>query len=495
MQNKAESVNTLEMEMIKFMDKMDEEETTALLEDIKLESFHLSQSDIEDINERTVRKLNMSPAQLTPSNSIVSFLGEAKRQRGFTGWKRNVVLAVALVLCVIALKYNSNIARAFQQMVSLIPGVGIVENNEDILYQLKVPVTVENEQATLNITTAVATKNEITLYFDLTRKNYTTEQLIEDTKAEWELIKKGGRMKEPNIYVEVENKRFQIARGSGGGGYTENYIYTFQLDPEYIDTSKNYKLVYEDYNISVDFQLLTLAQYSSLNEIGSTDIHNNISLTATSTLENNQLKVNVYPVNYSKYKLISFVYEYDFDYFGQKLILKTEKGDKGYTLPGSYGTGMNAAFTFDVEDGAKDYMLSIPYVVVETSEEEKITLPIPEERERIDVNKEVTFENGSVIITSVEKGIADDWNEYGDLKVNLEYKNVNEKQQLVSALLTRKASEGWSMEYDAQNRVKTIHYMLNKKDKNKIKLYVTKPRYVLLEEYLLKLSDKSVRQK
>jgi hypothetical protein len=268
------------------------------------------------------------------------------------------------------------------------------------------------------------------------------------------------------------------------------------LAPEHIGSSKNYKLVYEDYNISADFELVTLEQYSSLNEIGITAIHNNISLTATSSMENNLLKVHVYPLNYSDYNLISFDQEYEFNYFDKKLVLKTDKGDKTYTLPDSYGSGMNAAYTFDLSDGAKYNMLSIPYIVVESKEEAKVRLPIPEEGVILPVNKEVFFEGGSVIIKNVEKIMLEEENNqsdfYAELKIDLEYISKDTNKQLVDINLTRKRSEGMSWENDDQYRVKTINYMLKKTDKSKITLYLTKPRYVLLEEYNLDLSEDTI---
>lgn len=494
MQNNSAMDNNI----ISIMDELDVDETTSLLKNIDMHNAGLKKEEIEKLKVRTLNKLNLTPANRGQE-------GEGAPLSVSTGGKdksiyrnRFAVAAAAVLLCIIIFQYN-NIAYAFQQMISLIPGVGIIENDREILYQLKEPVFTEDEQATLAITSAVASNQAITIHFEFTRKNYTQEQLMADKDAEWENLKKGGEMKKPNVYLQVDSEKFHSYYGSNSGGsIKEIFSYTFELAPEHIDSSKNYKLVYEDYNISADFKLVTLEQYSSLNEIGITAIHNNISLTATSSMENNLLKVHVYPLNYSDYNLISFDQEYEFNYFDKKLVLKTDKGDKAYTLPDSYGSGMNAAYTFDLSDGAKYNILSIPYIVVESKEEAKITLPIPEEGVILPVNKEVLFEEGSVIIKNVEKIMLEEENNqsdfYAELKVDLEYKSKASKQQLVGIDLTNKKSEGKSWEYDEQYRVKTIYYMLEKPDKSKIKLYLTKPRYVLMEEYNLNLSEDAISE-
>ncbi len=542
--------NDTERSIVGILDELNPEEATELLKDIEnIEAEELNWKDIQDIKERTAKKLyldNFYPVLQSGKNSLGNvdysesdLLGDnedaslrmgssnliiedlrsrtekssidsvdlnlnressspsddasnpgnvsSKKERS-NPRKLYIIAAAVLLFSLFAWKYSSNIALAFHNLISLIPGVGIIENNPEILYQLKSPVNAENDKGSLNIMSAVASDSELTVSFSFERANYTDEQLLKDKDLEWKKLKETDRLEKPNIYILVDQKKYPMVSGGSGGGLIENFSYNFNLAPELLDPLKTYTLVLEDYDIRADFQLITLEQHQSLDEIGITGTHNNISLTATAKLTDHKLRVNVYPVNYSKYNLISFDHDYDFSYFGKKLTLKTEHGDKNYTLPGSYGSGMNAAYTFDVSDGSRDYKLYIPYVVVESKEEEKVTLPIPKVDEEVTLDKEIAFENGSVIIKSVEKLMQEGGNKYGDLKINLEYKSADENQQLVSALLTRKSSEGWSIEYDEQGRVKSIYYMLENHDKKKLKMYVVKPRYVFMNEYQLNLN-------
>ncbi len=469
------------------MKELEVTEVSQLLADIDVENIYVNPADLQDIKELTVKKLNQdTPIMLHPKEKPeVNSQGPERRRH--SRYLRYTAAAAGILLLLVVWTNNERIVSAFQSIFSLIPGVGIVENRPDILYRLREEVSVENDKGTLQIRSVMATNNTMSISFEVTRNNYTEEQLIADKNAEWEELKKGNNPGKPGVYLVIDGTKYEMSFGSSGLGLSEFYHFTFDTKDLKIEPTQRFTLLYEEYQMSADFELVSLEEYTSLDEIGSSDIHNNIILTATATKKEGALSVHVYPVNYSSYRLISFDMEYDFKFFGKKVMLMTEKGNKDYTLPGSYGSGMNAAYTFDVKDGSEEYTLSIPYVVVESDEESKVTLPIPKVGEVVELNKEIKFENGTVIIRSVEKVLQA--NEYGDLKITLEYVNHQSNQQLVSVKLTSKKSEGWSEEYDEENRLKTIYYMLDKSDQSKLKLYVTTPRYALMEEYRLKLND------
>ncbi len=496
----------MEMKIIDCMDELNLMETELLLKDYSLEQVHLNSKYKDRIKLSVLQKAGLQEKKAESKQIVESMQNEKviqneeRRQneqtKPATDKKRRLryyAAAAVLLLAIFAWKNSDGIVLAFNKMFGLIPGVGIVEDNQEILYQLKSPKTVENDQGIMTILSAVATKDTMTVSFSFERKNYTEEQMMKDKEAEWERLIKEDKQVNPKIYLVVDNTKYMMAQGSSaGGGIIENYSSTFDLKEELIDSSKKYTVAFEDFNISIGFEMISLEQYSSLDEIGATDIHNNISLTATSTKEENQLQVNVYPINYSSYNLISFEQDYNLEYFGKKISLITENGNKTYTLPGSYGSGMNAAYSFDISDGSKEFLMDIPFVVVETKEESKIRLPIPKVGEVLEVNKEIAFQKGTAIIKSVEKLMPEGGNEYGDLKIVIEYKSSDEKQQLVGIEFTRsdKSGWGWSSEYDEDGRLITINFMLEKSDQKTLKLNVVKPRYVFLDGYQLKLNKK-----
>ena len=479
----------IEKKILDCMDDLNLKETELLLKDYSLEEVHLNSEYKDQIKVSVLQKTNLTDKQEESDGSKQNEPIKpktAKKRR----WRYYAAAAV-LLLGLFAWRNSDSIVLAFNKMFGLIPGVGIVEDNKEILYQLKAQKTGETDQAIMSIQSVVATKDTMTVSFSFERKNYTEEQMMKDKEEEWERLKKEDKLQQPNIYLIVDNEKYIMSYGgSSGGGLIENHSLSFELKGELIDTAKSYTISYEDFNTSVDFELISLEQFDSLNDIGATNIHNNISLTATSTLEDNQLKVNVYPINYSPYNLISFEQDYNLEYFGKKISLTTEKGSKNYTLPDSYGSGMNAAYSFDISDGTKEFIMDIPFVVTESKEQSNISLPIPKIGEVLELNKEIVFEKGTVVIKSVEKLMQDGGNDYGELKIILEYKSVEENQQLVGIEFTRRGRGGWgfSSEYDADGRLITINYMLEKSDKKTLKLNVVKPRYVFMDKYQLDLN-------
>lgn len=479
----------VEKKLNNIMDGLDTDETDTLLDSYDFENIRLNQDVLKSIKDRTMEKAGIGELPEVIAGQEGQSRNKPAGSRHFK-WKLYAAAAILFLLAVFTWKNSDNIVLAFNKMFGLIPGVGIVEDNKEILYRLKTPETAENSQGILSILSVVATKDAMTVGFSFERKDVTEEQLKKETKEEWERLKKEDRMDKPGIYLITGDDKYQtMSWGSSGGSLTKNFSFTFELEEGLINAGETYTIFYEEYGISAEFSLMTLEQYDSLEEIGATNIHNNISLTATSSLENGKLKVNVYPVNYSQYNLISFEQDYNLEYFGKKIALETENGSKTYTLPGSYGSGMNAAYGFDVSDGSKEFLLAVPFVAVESKEEEKVTLPIPKLGEVMELNKEIAFDKGSVIIKSVEKVMQDGGNEYGDLKMKLEYLSSSENQRLVDIEFQRygRGGWGWSGEYDSDGRLVTIYYMLEKSDRSRLKLKAVGPRYVFMDEYRLTL--------
>lgn len=461
----------MEEEISHMMEELNVEEVERLLEGCEGEKFSVSGAYMEDIKKMVSLKSGVAiPLQRNTD-------GNAPAHSGRRGQKL-VAAAAAVLFVILVWKNNDVLVHAFNQMFGFIPGVGIMEGNEEILYQLKAPVTIENGNDVMEIINVVATEKEIDVHF-----NYKDQEKIRESenKKETEFYSA-----EKNISLRVDGQIYPVeSMSSSGGGLAENISVRFLPEPEQIAAGKEYTLVYEDYQVSGVFELVDVKQFNRLEDIGATRTLNNISLTAVASREKNALKVNVYPVNYSGYHLISFVSDYDMNYFGRKIVLKTENGSRDYTLPDSYGSGMNAAYTFDISDNAREYTLCIPGIVAESEEEKKVSLPIPGAGETISVNQEVKFEKGTVMITSVEKIIEKDGNEYGDLKINLDYTSTDENCQLLGAFFTRNRSEGWAEEFDENGRLSAIYYRLEESHENKIKFTVKRPKYFLMDEYNL----------
>ncbi len=474
----------LEAEIPAAMEELDINKASLLLNGIDINETALDREYIQDIKKRTIRKLGLEDTASTSYDSITEEKHkESSEKRKGSRWKGYAAAAAFIILGILAGINHDRVVLAFQDMLSLIPGVGIINNNQEVEYRLEEQAAAENDQCSLKLLYVAATEDTLTVRFDL-KGTFTEEQGQTNNISNF-----------PEIFLLVDNQKFQKYRGGSGSGISGNQFsyngnYTFKLDQKYIDTGKKFTLVCEEFNIQVSFRLSKIDQYGSPSEIGATEIHNDISLTADAFLKDGQLSVNIYPMNYSEYNLVSFNSEYNLEYFGKKMTLNTDKGIKEYTPPSYYGTDLNAPFLFDVSDGSGNFELSIPFVVVETKEEKEVSLPIPKEGEAAEVNKEIAFENGSAIIKSVERLAGDIGNEYGYLKISLDYTSLNEVQQLVSVEFTGKNAIGFYPYFDEQNRITAVSYMLNESDTKELKLSVITPRYVLMDPYHLDIDIK-----
>lgn len=479
----------LELKIHSAMYDLDLNEATILLQNIDTNAIEIDHDYMNEIKDQTMKMLGLEVTETTryASNKEVNRKVDSKTRKGFIRWIRYTAAVAAVILCFAAIINSDSIVFAVQNMISLIPGIGIVEDNQTFQYRIKEPVEAKNDQCSLKILYGTTTKDTITIRFNL--EGIFTEEQRQKTKDSKDMLNK------LNIYLLVDNQKFDKYNGGSGSGiseYTYNYNcnYTFEVDPKYINSKEKFTLVCEDNKISVDFRLCKIDEYSTTSEIGTTQTHNDISLTTDSSLKDGVLSIYVYPINESKYNLISFNQEYDVEYFKKKMTLSTDKGIKNYTPPSYYGTDLNAAFTFDVSDGSSDFVLSIPFVVVEAEEIKEVSLPIPEEGEIAEVNHEVTFEYGSAIIKSVERLAGDVGNQYGYLKINLDYISLDENQQLVGVEFSGAQRLGWYTKKDDQNRVIAIEYMLNESDAKELKLEVIKPRYILMTPYSMDINIK-----
>ncbi|TCK93215.1 hypothetical protein EDC19_1406 [Natranaerovirga hydrolytica] len=480
----------MEKKVRQLMKELNLKETQNLLNTFE-ETNHIDKKYKDDIKEKVNEKVGQGntkkPVVNIKEEDVIKY-NKAKKKHNFK-WQQYAA-SIAIAFTFLLAIYNSDtIVQGFNRLFNFIPGVGIVEEDQELLYILKAPSVLENDEVKASITTAIATKDTMTISLDVTRKNITEEEALKEKEKQWEELLRTNELKEENITLRTNNKSFEISQWHSSGSVLDTKVTFFvEMDEDNVNTSHTYTIDYEAYDISLDFQLMDIDQYQDLEMLGPTDVYNNISLTAVATKDEDQLQVNVYPINHSKYRLKSFDVEYDLEYFNQKLTLETETGNKTYTLPGSYGSGMNATYTFDVSDGSSEYNLNIPFVLVESDEKEKISLPIPEEGEIIDLNETLSFENNDLIISSVEREINEEGFGYGYLKINLDYNNYDDNQRLVWVQFTRNQSEGWSEEYDSDGRLIAIQYALEKSDKNRLRMDVVQPNYLLMNEYNLQLN-------
>jgi len=415
-------------------------------------------------------------------NAVRKQVDAAKQRRTHLA-RRLAACAVAVAILFTAASWES-VSAAVVQAIRLIPSFGLVTEGESISSVLTEPVTAETDDAILKLHSAFATQTGITVVFTLERKDY-------DENAPKEAVDIHDRTPQYLLYAGKKCYE-QYSGGVGGGGGYERGTQTFtDLKARDIGTDVLYRLEMVKENISVEFRLRDISSYQSLEEIGATDYHNNISATAVPTFLEGQLQVDLYSVNKSKYEFRGFENALQ-SYQNQSLRLETNSGTKAYTdgyIPNR--------FLFDIEPGDKDFTLRIPYLVVRGEEKaQTVTLPIPAEGESETVNQTVKFADCTMTIATVERlAPADGIDEYGALRMTLQYENKADSKVMYRAnMLHRVNAEGefkdysYSVEQDENGICTAVCYGLEKGEDKTLRLAIGEPMYYLTDEYVLRFS-------
>lgn len=384
--------------------------------------------------------------------------------------------------------YGAEIVKATTQLFQLIPGLGIIEKGEveeeSITQCLKESVKITHGKEELELVSAFikGTNLYITLKWEGNQQEEIdkSEEIIGENEID--------RVK---LFSGTKDYKRSDSYSIVGGSTDITYHMSFELENDEVseneENAQTYSIQYNNWKEQLSFELIDVEQYNALEQIGSSQQFNQINLTATVRKDNNTVKVNIYPVNHSKYQLMTFQSEYDFSLFNKNLVLETEKGELSYTLPDSYGSRVNPTYIFDNIDGATHGILKIPYVQVQGLESKKITLPVPDKGEEIEVNEKLMFEEGIAHITKVERVEDGDENGNGSLRIHLNLEDLQEDIKFFHLKFTRETSESWAEEYDQDGRLIYIDYALDKSNSKNLKFKVMEPEYVFMDEYKLAL--------
>ena len=405
---------------------------------------------------------------------------------------KKLVAAAVIILAIGIISFKFDIVSyAFSSLFRFIPGYGIVDSNTDIKYALQdSDLSSQDKDYKITLTNAVATKNTIKLVLVIERKNFKEEDIIAIKKAPEEKLKKTGILLQPKISLVAFNKEFPSSNVSiGSGGASDLINIGFDLKPEYIKEDTQYVVNYKDYNLKLSFTLKSLDKAAQVENIDTSNSHNNISITAASYEKDNKLEVDLYPINKSRYKIVSYT-KYNKGYMGENLSLEAEEETFSYTEPNSFAPPNNR-FTFSTQK-TEGLTLKIPYITVESEESKNVTLKIPSYNEILTINKKVAFKDSTMIISQVER-VKEAGSKYGALKLSLKYENKNKNRIMISAqfnrlnMLNMTGSGGYSAHVGDNDQVNEVYYSLDKGENSSLRLKVSNPNYYFIGEYSLKI--------
>ncbi len=463
----------------------------------------LNSLDIDETDDLLKKDMKFSIDKKTMKHIKKSvYLKAGLKRKRFT-FKKVLISSMIAILVIMSSFYIvgfDNVVAYINRVFNFIPGYGILEDNEDdnnynnkIQYVIYNTTSSENDDITFKLNNAIATKDSILVMFSTIKKNYSDDMLLKDKEEELKRFANDKPFKR-NISLHVNGNKYSEYSGStGGGGKEEISTFNYSLIPSDINLDNVYKLEYEDYNISLEFKLKKIQSFNNIEDIGSTDYNNDISITAVPTFSDKKLEVNLYSINNSRYHIDSYCKFTNRGYNGKDMNLETDSGIKNYIMPDSTWDGYGK-FEFDIEPKDKSFILKIPYLLVNSSEDQNIDIKIPKDNEKITINKRIDFKDSSMIIVDVEKVTTDNSSEYGDIKMNIKYENKYDNIIMKGASFNRinyfgrLLGGGYSSLIDDNDILTTVWYALDKQDKGTLRLKVSNPSFYLIDEYMLKFN-------
>lgn len=441
-----------------------------------------------------------------------------KKERGKTVmWRKWAAVAAVLVIATAAVITSPSAQAAIKKIFSFIPGMTIEEqtDNEEsysgILYSMDGdPVTKSDGNITVTLENAYVSDYNIDVIYTITLDfidennidyKMTAEDLqkILDDNDVSSFIKVTddngfGPFFEVVHKITVDGKTYDNLQSYGGGSMSKR---TMTARLEHIsdiinEYGVNLPIVLEIGNLSFDIKLKPIEFYESVEQIGPTAMHNNISVTAMPRWDGEVLNIKFYALNYSEFTQTYGFIQYKDDGI-DKVLPYLEIGGKN--IPAEYDGGDGTEFYFDLspygfsDDEKNAAILHVPVVEVRNDEEAVLNFKINKDK-TIDFPKKISLKYSDIIINNMTVG-TEDWddsigieftvkNKYDNIILDgISFEKANGSSAGGSSSWTERNDETWKAAFSS-DAVKDVM------DYNSICL--SSPTYILTDEYVFTLN-------
>lgn len=441
-----------------------------------------------------------------------------KKERGKTVmWKKWAAVAAVLVIATAAVITSPSAQAAIKKIFSFIPGMTIEEqtDNEEsysgILYSMDGdPVTKSDGNVTVTVENAYVSDYNIDVVYTITldfidENNIDYKMTAEDFQK---ILDDNGvssfiKVTDDNGFgpffevvhkITVDGKTYDNLQSYGGGSMSKR---TMTARLEHIsdiinEYGVNLPIVLEIGNLSFDIKLKPIEFYESVEQIGPTAMHNNISVTAMPRWDGEVLNIKFYALNYSEFTQTYGFIQYKDDGI-DKVLPYLEIGGKN--IPAEYDGGDGTEFYFDLspygfsDDEKNAAILHVPVVEVRNDEEAVLNFKINKDK-TIDFPKKISLKYSDIIINNMTVG-TEDWddsigieftvkNKYDNIILDgISFEKANGSSAGGSSSWTERNDETWKAAFSS-DAVKDVM------DYNSICL--SSPTYILTDEYVFTLN-------
>lgn len=303
--------------------------------------------------------------------------------------KRFRLLAASLVILLITAFAIPPVRAAIGRLFTFIPGIGIVEKGEDVIYTVN-PIVSQAEagKSCVVLGNAIYSNGHLNVHVEAKNVYYKFDDIT---------FRKNGEVIE------------RAAASSSWGGMVYGYSDTlYKMDaPEPEDV---FALDIAGFPNALSFTMRRCEDHMELAEIGPTDTQNGISITAISRRTEEGLTVWCYPFNPTDDKVLGIGEPY-MGVLEDSAYIETESGYTG-TRVNREGFRVMERLTFDMPAGDSAATLHVPYLDMGRVEKIKFTVPVPTEYGVMESDISIECSLGTIRITSIERKP----NEYGSDK-------------------------------------------------------------------------------
>ncbi|MDB5054331.1 MAG: hypothetical protein JWM44_2381 [Bacilli bacterium] len=370
--------DNLEKEMFKLIDQLDLRQEIKVLNSVEhAEEIIMDDEDIRRMKINTFAKLGLVPNDdIHPERALLRIVSLKKK------WSRLLVASLlALVLLASFAMGSPEIRAQIRKVFQYIPGFASVQETEGqtILFVMPMPVVQKIGSGQLEIRgVSIGDKQS---YVSLTGKNIAWLETIT-------LRNEAGKS-----YV-LSNSIESASSGEWTGSY---YI------EGAIQATDQMVLAYGDIAPSVPFQLASAKTVDRVQDLGVTQTHQGISLTAvTAPADGDKTKVTIIPQLPANMRIESFGISPIYNLAQAKLSANDHKEipfEQDLTFPNP-----NEFYFHQGENKQGDYKLTLPAlgVVRQSEQDDQITLPIPSNGVMM-LNKQITILGFPVDLIRVER--------------------------------------------------------------------------------------------
>jgi len=404
--------------------------------------------------------------------------------------KQKAFIPKKLVACIIAFSviFAAVSVAAYNGLFTFIPGMGIVEKSDDIIYMM-IPITnrLENDIAKANIISAVYSNGYLNVTVEVNNTKHSITELLDKADELWE----APHYKDFSLYINGLLRDYQNEQSYAVLAWsTYSVMLSFSHKTDTPTAEDIYEIAVNGFVERLSFRMIPCLDFEDISQIGPTVIQNGISLTATAQKIGNELIVWCYPfrlTNQIKDTILGYGLPINGS-FDTRRYIETESGQifENYS-----GWILTERFIFEIPENDKSVTLHIPYLTMLRNEKLKLRVNLPDDYTTMQSDIAVSNSLGVIRVTQISREPSEYDSTKDVVKLYFDFDNNDDNNNISLYSFNFDFSGYQSYIYsDGENGQLTYLALYVDKDASRVSLNITDLYYYLWGEYVIPLDVK-----